>query len=308
MSRIDFQEIVDHAMKDRSLQGLRPVVEKEILHYDILYALETDGFLNGLTFQGGTSLRLCYGASRFSEDLDFVGGQDFSAKRLARMSECIMDHIGKRYGMEITVKDPKAMKEDPLYYGVNTDRWQIAVTTSPGQRHIPKQKIKLEVANIEAYTSELLSPMRNYGLVPNGLCDILVPTETLDEIMADKIVSLVACENRVRNRDVWDLGWLKQRGAKLAPELIEKKVSDYQIGNYEELLGRRIQDIRSIVTGAPFLDEMTRFIARPAQKTSIEKPGFLPFLAGQVGGLLTETNRLVYEVKRNPEPEFEFSM
>ncbi|HET6629122.1 MAG TPA: nucleotidyl transferase AbiEii/AbiGii toxin family protein, partial [Woeseiaceae bacterium] len=46
----------------------RPVVEKELLHYDILFALDTEGLLDPLTFQGGTSLRLCYGAQRFSED------------------------------------------------------------------------------------------------------------------------------------------------------------------------------------------------------------------------------------------------
>ncbi|CDG92427.1 hypothetical protein XBP1_330002 [Xenorhabdus bovienii str. puntauvense] len=28
-------------------------------------------------FQGGTSLSLCYGGNRFSEDLDFAGGKDF---------------------------------------------------------------------------------------------------------------------------------------------------------------------------------------------------------------------------------------
>ena len=53
---------------------MRPVIEKEILHYDILFCLDQAGLLKDLVFQGGTCLRLCYGANRFSEDLDFAGG------------------------------------------------------------------------------------------------------------------------------------------------------------------------------------------------------------------------------------------
>ena len=44
---------------------------KEILHYDILAAMRRAGFLDRLAFHGGTALRLCCGAERLSEDLDF---------------------------------------------------------------------------------------------------------------------------------------------------------------------------------------------------------------------------------------------
>lgn len=302
--KLDFEKIVNHAMKDPTVSGLRPVVEKEILHYDILYALERGGLLKHITFQGGTSLRLCHGGSRFSEDLDFVGGHDFAAGRLMEMRDCIMDHIGKRYGLDITVKEPKEMKLDPLYFGVNTDRWQIAVTTSPARRDMPKQKIKLEVANVPAYTSELMSPLRNYDLVPHGYADILIPTETLDEIMADKIVSLVACQDRIRNRDIWDLGWLKQRNAIVLPDLIEKKIADYRIEDYRGKLEDRIENLGALVARPEFLAEMTRFISLKAQRGSIKKAGFLPFLARQVGGILSEAHERLYD----PSPEAEFSM
>ena len=75
---VNFQHLVDQAMNSSDRAGLRPVIEKELLHYDILFALDHAGLLQGLTFQGGTSLRLCYGSSRFSEDLDFAGGVDFT--------------------------------------------------------------------------------------------------------------------------------------------------------------------------------------------------------------------------------------
>ncbi|MGX9367273.1 nucleotidyl transferase AbiEii/AbiGii toxin family protein [Desulfoplanes sp. PS50] len=61
-----FAALVDKAMILSGRGHMRPVIEKELLHYDILFSLDKEGLLDILTFQGGTSLRLCYGAPRFS--------------------------------------------------------------------------------------------------------------------------------------------------------------------------------------------------------------------------------------------------
>jgi predicted nucleotidyltransferase component of viral defense system len=74
-----FDELVDAALKNKQdLAPLRTVVEKELLHHDILRVLSGAGLLAKLTFIGGTCLRACYGSSRLSEDLDFTGGADFT--------------------------------------------------------------------------------------------------------------------------------------------------------------------------------------------------------------------------------------
>ena len=70
---VDFSALVNKAMTQSGPIHMRPVIEKELLHYDILFSLDRKGLLDLLTFQGGTCLRLCYGASRFSVNLDFVG-------------------------------------------------------------------------------------------------------------------------------------------------------------------------------------------------------------------------------------------
>ena len=82
MNKGDFAQYVDVAMRGDGLGFLRPVVEKELLHYEIFSALDEEGLLKDLVFQGGTSLRLCYGSERFSEDLDFAGGKNFSARSM----------------------------------------------------------------------------------------------------------------------------------------------------------------------------------------------------------------------------------
>jgi len=61
---------------------MRPIIEKELQHYDFLFCLDQAGLLDTRVFQGGTSLRLCYGGSRFSEDLDFADGKEFTSARL----------------------------------------------------------------------------------------------------------------------------------------------------------------------------------------------------------------------------------
>jgi predicted nucleotidyltransferase component of viral defense system len=78
----NFAALVDKAMILSGRGHMRPVIEKELLHYDILFSLDKEGLLDILTFQGGTSLRLCYGAPRFSEDLDFAGGRDFAGRQM----------------------------------------------------------------------------------------------------------------------------------------------------------------------------------------------------------------------------------
>ena len=109
----NFAELVELAMQNNQYANNRAVIEKELLHYDILYALEQGGFLNQLTFQGGTSLRLCYGGNRFSEDLDFAGGNNFSSATLIDIKACIEQYIGKRYGLTVKVKQPKELKAEP---------------------------------------------------------------------------------------------------------------------------------------------------------------------------------------------------
>ena len=83
---IDFREI---AKREAGESGqLVSVIEKELIHYDIIRSMSENGFLKDLCFQGGTSLRLCYQSQRYSEDLDFTGGLNFDAKDIEQIKVC----------------------------------------------------------------------------------------------------------------------------------------------------------------------------------------------------------------------------
>ena len=68
-----FDRLAEEALRSAPDHApLRTVVEKELLHHDILREMNSAGLLSSLTFIGGTCLRACYGSARLSEDLDFT--------------------------------------------------------------------------------------------------------------------------------------------------------------------------------------------------------------------------------------------
>jgi len=185
--------------------------------------------------------------------------------------------------LEVTVKQPKTLREDPRYAEVKVDKWQVAVTTAPARRDLAKQKIKLEIANIPAYTRQARGLQLHYPFLPDGYADLLVLTETMDEVMADKLVSLVNTRRYVRNRDIWDLQWLKQQGAQPDATLVQKKLSDYRITDYVAKAEDLIERLPGIIQGAAFQQEMQRFLPADTLDRTLRNPRFADYLAPRTG-------------------------
>ena len=284
----DFDALVNLALQTPGRANMRPVVQKELLHYDILFCLDTEGLLDTLTFQGGTSLRLCYGAQRFSEGLDFVGGKDFTRERLSPIRDCIETYIGQRYGLEVTVKEPADLRPEREHADLKIDKWQIAVTTAPGRPDLPRQRVKIEVANIDAYSRVPRALQTNYPFLPDGYGDTLVLAETLDEIMADKLVSLVNTTSHVRNRDLWDLRWLKQQGAQLRADWVQRKITDYRCQDYPDKLIHMIERLPALVSGEAFRQEMQRFLPQEVLERTLDKPKFSAYMTQELVSMLQE--------------------
>lgn len=282
---IVFQDMIERAMQMNGRSRMRPVIEKELLHYDILFALDQENILDQLVFQGGTALRLCYGGLRFSEDLDFTGGKNFSNSQLGNMKKCLEQYLGGRYGLAVSVKEPKEFSDNEIE-NVRVDKWQLGITTAPEHKDIPKQKIKIEVINVPSYSKEPRALQRNYDFLPDGYGDLLVMTESLDELMADKLISFVNCTKMIRYRDIWDLRWLKQQGAAINTIYIKNKINDYHIQNYAEKLKNRLKHLDEIIKAKAFLIEMTRFIPTDVLDRTIKKEKFLNFLVNEIRALL----------------------
>lgn len=85
------------------LGNTKDAVIKEILHYDILQSLSQSDIANDIVFQGGTSLRLCYGNNRHSEDLDFALKDekvDFDEALLKEFEKIFVSTIRNKYNLE----------------------------------------------------------------------------------------------------------------------------------------------------------------------------------------------------------------
>jgi hypothetical protein len=290
-NKTDFNTLVEQAMRAGNRSHMRPVIEKELLHYDVLFALDNDGLLDMLTFQGGTSLRLCYGAQRFSEDLDFVGGRTFNRAQLLDIKSCVERYLGERYGLEVTVKEPKEMTGESEHRHVKVHKWQIRIVTAPARPDLPKQMIKIEVVDIPAYTRTPQLLRQNYDFLPDGYGDLVILTESLDEIMADKLVSLVNCTAYLRHRDIWDLHWLKQQGAAVDGNLVRHKLDDYGAANYERNATHLIERLPDITRSKEFIDQMARFIPMDVQVRTLMKDKFLAMLANETADMLRKAIR-----------------
>lgn len=289
----DFAALVEQAMLVSGRTHMRPVVEKELLHYDIIYALDNAGLLEKLTFQGGTALRLCYGAPRFSEDLDFVRGVDFSAATLIEIKSILEEYLGKRYGLSVSIKEPREMRAEPEYRDLKIDKWRVSITTSPERKNIPRQRIKLEIGNIPAYSRVPRAIQHNYDFLPDGYRDILVLTETLDEITSDKLISLVNCQRYIRHRDIWDLHWLKQKQTTIVSEYVHSKINDYKISDYPNKLDAMIKRIVDVIRSKGFHDEMIRFLPMDILERTLLKDKFKSFLIEEITNLLLETKGML---------------
>lgn len=269
-----FDQLVDEALKAHAdLTTLRPVVEKELLHHDILRELADAGLMAGLTFIGGTCLRACYGSARLSEDLDFTGGSDFRRDDLAELGGVLTTRLQTRYGLPASVSKP-------IQTGGKVSTWKLTIETRPCQRHLPAQRIHLDICAIPSHDPRPMMLRNLYG-VDLGTSGLILQAQSREEILADKIIALAFRENRIKNRDLWDIAWLVQQGIEMPGKLIPLKVRDHQRDDAEfiELLRSRVASLKSQPEMRDdFVKEMRRFLPAATTRETVEKETYWPYL------------------------------
>lgn len=281
-----FDRLVDEALKNRQeLSPLRIVVEKELLHHDILRVLNQAGMLSQLTFIGGTCLRTCYGSSRLSEDLDFTGGANFSRDGLVAMAQALVRDLKDKYGLEVMVSEPS--KE----LG-NVDTWVLKVQTRPGQKDLPSQRINIDVCAIPSYEPKPMVLINPYG-VDMGTSGLILQAQSREEIFTDKLVAFALRPNRIKNRDLWDIVWLHQQGVKPNLSLLPSKLNDHH-KNPQEFLGLLQERCTLLKTetklARDFIGEMRRFLPMQLIQT-VEQPAFWEFLTNLMADLQRQVQK-----------------
>jgi predicted nucleotidyltransferase component of viral defense system len=250
-----FDKLVDEALKNQpTLLNLRIVVEKELLHHDILRILSEHGLLKGLTFIGGTALRSCYSGNRLSEDLDFTGGINFTRSSLSDMGQILTKSIYNKYGLHVTVSEPQKDSS-------NVDTWKLRIITRAEQRNLPAQRINIDICALPSYKSRPMMLINPYK-VDMGTNGLIIQVQSLEEIYTDKIIAFALRSNRIKHRDLWDILWLRQKGIVPKIELIPHKLKDRKcnINEFLKLLTERVKLLEDKRLREEFLKEMERFL------------------------------------------------
>ena len=273
-----FDHLVDTALRNQSaLAPLRPVVEKELLHHDILREMNRAGLLQQLTFMGGTCLRLCYGATRLSEDLDFTGGVDFQRNDLKQLADTLESGLEEKYGLSTTVSKPTRDQG-------NVDTWRVRVQTRPERKDLPLQRINIDICAIPSHDPLPMMLLNPYG-VDMGTGGLILKAQSREEILADKLVALALRPNRIKNRDLWDIVWLHQQGVQLPTRLIPLKLHDHHCSEsrFADTLRQRMDTVRTAPdVHEAFRQEMRRFLPPDLVQSTVATEPFWHYLCNQV--------------------------
>ncbi len=268
-----FDEHVARAMGSTTDDSRRmlPVIEKEILHHDILRALNEGGFLSKLVFFGGTNLRLCHNSSRFSEDLDFKAGPGFDEGMLGTMAGCLSKAISQRYGLEARVSPPTQVEG-------NTRTWSILIVTRPDMKSERQQKIHLDVCSLACHDQSPRT-LANHYAVDLGTTGLIIRSQSLRESYTDKILA-VALRKRLLPRDLWDIAWLRQNPVNAAPLALSAKLAEHgcELNDFSKHAAARADEAVTDAFRTTFVKELERFLPDRLVST-IRNPDFLTYIA-----------------------------
>ena len=271
--------------------AVAPVVEKEILQHDIMDVLIRQGAMQTLTFIGGTLLRMCYNSARLSEDLDFNGGYDFKPACLAGLELEIQKHIQNKYEVEVWVNRPAESKQG------NTSSWTISIVKEASRPDLPRQKMHIDVCAIPSFDIEKRPLLNHYNIVvPTE--GILIPAQSLQETLADKVIALAYRARRIKPRDIWDIVWIKQRGIELSQALVDNKLQARKKCKDDFIKALQIQLARLMredEARADFNMEMGRFIPAKIKERTIDNPDYWAYVqleVNEIASALFADNKL----------------
>lgn len=273
------------------------VIEKEILHHDILSVMKKHQILQNLTFIGGTALRLCYSSVRLSEDLDFSVNKGVTLQSLTGFGDEIAKAISSKYGTHVTVKEPVLDKGD-------TSTWKVSIEKEANRPDIPKQKIHIDLCKIPSLENEHRPLIDHYNIHHSAY---LIPVQSQKEILADKFIAL-ALRNNIKSRDLWDIVWLQQKNITVNPKAVKDKLLLRNIApqHFQTLMANKLLKL----TTNPqiyknFTNEMSRFLPDSIVSETINNDNFWHYLKNEIK---IQANMVVDNIINDDQAKPNFNM
>lgn len=194
-----------------NLRVFKESVLKEYLQYKILNSIFNSEYANKLAFLGGTALRIVYGSTRFSEDLDFDNFA-LTEEEFTNLSKIIQKDLSLE-GLEVEVNTVTR----------NAYRIKIRIPKllfDSGLSEMSEHKILIQVDTVpQNFDYEPEKPLLNkfdiftqINAVPKGL------------LLAQKIFASVN-RKRIMGRDFFDIVFLYGIGAKPNFAYLKKNIN-----------------------------------------------------------------------------------
>ena len=182
-------------------------VLREYLQVKFLDKLYKESTLKNTYFKGGTCLRLVFGSSRFSEDMDFTTFE--SKDKIKGILERVVKNLSFEFP-DISVKDLKTLQGFSFKIYLPTEISEQPLT------------VRLDFSKRESVIEPMVSPIETSLPI---LSTVVVDHLSQKEILAEKVRAIT---KREKGRDLFDLWFLLSKGVALDKEFIGKKLEFYK--------------------------------------------------------------------------------
>lgn len=184
-------------------------VLQELMQHYVLASLSREGLFSEAMFHGGTCLRIVYGMSRFSEDLDFLLKAPDPAFRWGRFLDRVRRDCVEE-GIEFEVQDRSKANSAVQKAFLKTDSiGKILILELPFERHRTKKvSIKLEIDTNPPVGSDFKTSYITFPVISP------ITTQALESGFATKAHALL-CRKYVKGRDWYDFVWYISRKTRI---------------------------------------------------------------------------------------------
>lgn len=247
---LEFQQIKEQYPEN--MQRFERSILREYLQYKILQAIFDSKHANKLAFLGGTALRIVYGNTRFSEDID-LDNFSLSWEEFEEVIEKVNRFLSLE-GFEVEVKN---VKKGAYHYNLRFPKLLFDEGLSP----LPEEKVLIQVdTTAQGYTYQPEVILLNKFDVFTQ-----IRVTPLDTLLSQKIFTAVN-RKRPKGRDFYDITFLASR-AKPDYEFLDQKLG---IDNEEKLK----EEITSRISGCDFnaiADDVAPFLMSQNEIKRVQK-------------------------------------
>jgi len=238
---------------------------REYLQILILRIIYQSKHGTGLSFMGGTCLRLCHGLKRYSEDLDFALDGDHSHYDFEDMNRLIRKNLSFR-NLEIEVSVGKEKTVQKSFVKAAGLLQAIEASSIPGQ----KLQIKLEVD-----TNPVTGTAGRESFFVSRYDEIFpLVKHDLATLFAGKLLAIF-CRPYARGRDYYDLIWYLSRHAPINLDYLNsglrqvagqsRIVASSDFSNPEEVAAALVEKVAR-ANPRTILKDIGRFLEDPGEE------------------------------------------